>query len=264
MKLTILGSGTSQGVPTIGCQCEVCQSKDERDHRLRSSVMMDWNGVRIVVDGGPDFRCQMLRAGVRHIDAMLLTHEHKDHIGGIDDTRALNYVDYPKVHRLQLYGIEPTLRVVRKDFSYAFAEKPYLGVPLIDLHEIERGATFEVQNEEGDRSVEVVAIAGFHSPQFEVTGYRFGDLAYMTDFKSIADAEVAKLKGVKVLVVNALRWEQHHSHFTVDEALELISRVKPERAYLTHISHDIGLFDEASARLPEGVMLAYDGLEIDI
>ncbi len=262
MKLTILGSGTSQGVPTIGCKCEVCRSTDERDMRLRSSAMVEWDGLRIVIDSGPDFRQQMLRAGVRRIDALLLTHEHKDHTGGLDDTRALNFVDYPTIHRLQLYGTAPTLNAMKRDYYYAFTDNKYQGVPEIDLHYIERGATFKVANEEGTKEVEVVAIDGFHAPQFGITGYRFGDVAYMTDFKRISDREIEKLKGLKVLVVNALRWAPHHSHFSVAEALELIEKVRPERAILTHLSHDIGLFDEATAKLPEGVELAYDGLEV--
>lgn len=226
--------------------------------------MVEWDGMRVVIDAGPDFRAQMLREGVRHIDALLLTHEHKDHTGGIDDTRAFNFVDYPIVHRLQLYSHRATLETVRKDYHYAFVENKYTGVPEIDLHEVELGSTFRVCSEDGSREVEVVSIAGGHSERFEVMGFRFGDVAYLTDFKTIADGEVAKLMGLKVLVVNALRWTDHYSHFCVREAIDLINRVKPERAYLTHMSHDIGLFDEASAKLPEGVELAYDGLKIEI
>ncbi len=264
MKVTILGSGTSQGVPTIGCSCEVCRSHDPRDRRLRCSAMVEWGGMRIVIDAGPDFRYQMLREGVRRIDALLLTHEHKDHTGGLDDTRAFNFVDYPTIHRLQLYGLPQTLAAMRRDYYYAFAENKYVGVPEIDLWEVEPGSTFEVSNEERTRKVSVTAIIGFHAPQFEVTGYRFGDVAYLTDFKGIEQSEVEKLKGVNVLIVNALRWKEHYSHFCVDEALELIRRVNPERAYLTHLSHDIGLYDDAMAKLPEGVTLAYDGLQIEI
>lgn len=220
--------------------------------------------MRVVIDAGPDFRYQMLRAGVRSIDALLLTHQHKDHTGGIDDTRAFVFVDYPTIHRLQLYATAQTLAAVRKDYDYAFAANKYQGVPEIDLHEIKNGTSFEVWDEHHTRSIAVDAIAGFHAPQFEITGYRFGEMAYLTDFKRIDDEQVERLKGVKVLVVNALRWKEHHSHFTVDEAVELIKRVAPQRAYLTHLSHDIGLLDEAGRRLPEGVELAYDGLEIEI
>ncbi len=232
--------------------------------RLRSSIMVEWEGMRIVVDAGPDFRQQMLREGVSRIDALLLTHEHKDHTGGLDDTRALNFVDYPTIHRLQLYGTAKTLEAVKRDYRYVFAENKYRGVPEVDLHEFELGSRFCVRSEDGERGAEVVSIRGFHAPKFEITGYRFGDVAYLTDFKSISDEEVEKLKGLKVLVVNALRWEEHYSHFSVKQALELIERVQPERAYLTHISHDIGLYNEAMARLPEGVSLAYDGLVIEV
>ncbi len=226
--------------------------------------MVEWGDMRIVIDAGPDFRYQMLRAGVRNIDALLLTHMHKDHTGGIDDTRAFAFVDYPTIHRMQLYATAQTLRTIRKDYDYAFAVNKYRGVPEIDLHEIENGTRFEVWDERHERHVEVDAIAGFHAPQFEVTGYRFGDVAYLTDFKGIEASQVARLQGVKVLVINALRWGTHPTHFSVDEALEVIRQVAPERAYLTHMSHDIGLFDEAMSRLPDGVELAYDGLVVEV
>ncbi len=264
MRLTILGSGTSQGVPTIGCQCEVCRSKDPRDIRLRSSAMIEWQDMRIVVDAGPDFRMQMLREGVRRVDAVLLTHGHKDHTGGLDDTRALTFAEYPIIRRLQLYATAKTLETVKRHYDYAFAENKYIGAPEIDLHEIVSGTTIEVCSEDRERCVEVVTIRGTHAKGLEVTGYRFGDVAYLTDFKEIEPSERDKLRGVKVLVVNALRWEWHYSHFSVDEALELIRDVKPERAYLTHASHDIGLYDEAVSKLPDGVSFAYDGLKIEV
>ncbi len=264
MRVTILGSGTSQGVPTIGCRCKVCRSSDKRDMRLRSSAMVEWEGLRIVIDAGPDFRQQMLRAGVRNIDALLVTHEHKDHTGGIDDTRAFIFVDYPKIRRLQLYSTEAVQRAIKRDYFYAFTENKYRGVPEIDLHTILQSEPFKVSNEEGTKEVEVIPIKGFHAPEFEVTGYRFGEFAYITDFKSIDESEVEKLRGVRVLVINALRWENHYTHFSVKEALEVIAKVAPERAFLTHISHDIGLYDEAMARLPKGVALAYDEMVIEI
>ena len=238
MKLTILGSGTSQGVPVIGCRCAVCTSKDPRDNRLRTSAMLEWDDIRLVIDAGPDFRYQMLRTGVRHIDAILLTHEHKDHIGGLDDVRAFNFV--------------------RKDFDYAFSVDKYRGVPEIELREIDPAVPFCV------RDKEVIPVSGHHSPRFEVTGFRFGELAYLTDFKTIVPAEERKLYGIEVLVVNALRPQPHDSHFSLDEALALIRRVAPRRAYLTHMSHEMGLYAERSALLPEGVYLAYDGLEINV
>lgn len=258
LKVTILGSGTSQGVPTIGCRCEVCLSDDPRDSRLRSSAMIEGDDFRFVIDAGPDFRQQMLRASVRRVDAILLTHEHKDHIGGIDDVRALNFVDYPVIHRIGLYGTEQTLRGVRKDYDYAFAENKYVGVPEIDLIPIDTSKRFEI------KGIEVIPIKGHHSRRFEVTGYRIGDVAYLTDFSEIEPEEEDKLKGVKVLIVNALRFKEHHSHFNVEQALSLISRVAPQMAYLTHMSHEIGLYAKTNPALPAGVNLAYDGLEIEV
>lgn len=258
MRLTFLGTGTSQGVPTIGCRCEVCRSSDPRDSRLRTSAMVEVGERRIVIDAGPDFRYQMLRTGVRHIDAILLTHEHKDHTGGIDDVRAFNFVDFPVIHRVDIYATARTAACVRKDFDYAFAENKYRGVPEIALHEFDPNELFEV------KGLQVVPIRGQHSDRFEVTGYRIGRLAYLTDFKQIEASEIEKLQGVDVLVVNALRWRDHISHFTVEEALALINSVKPRRAFLTHMSHDIGLHALASERLPKGVELAYDTLTIEI
>lgn len=258
MRLTFLGTGTSQGVPTIGCRCEVCRSTDPRDNRLRTSAMVEIGDKRIVIDAGPDFRYQMLRTGARHLDAILLTHEHKDHTGGIDDVRAFNFVDFPIIHQVDIYATERTATCVRKDFDYAFAENKYRGVPEIELHTFDPSAPFEV------KGIEIVPIKGQHSDRFEVTGYRIGGLAYLTDFKQIDEQEIAKLEGVDTLVVNALRWREHISHFTVEEALALIDRVKPRRAFLTHMSHDIGLHALATERLPQGVQLAYDTLSIEI
>ena len=257
MELTFLGTGTSQGVPLIGCRCEVCRSTDERDKRLRTSAMVEVGDVRIIIDAGPDFRQQMLREDVRRIDAILLTHGHTDHVAGLDDVRAFNFVDYPEIHRVDIYAAPYTTQTVLKVFDYAFAQNKYRGVPEIDLHTIDVGQPFKVGE------VEIIPIAGKHS-RFDVTGYRIGALAYLTDFKEIADEEVEKLKGVETLVVNALRFEPHDSHFCVAEALALIERVAPREAYLTHMSHEIGLYDQASRRLPEGVKFAYDGLKIEV
>ena len=257
MEVVFLGTGTSQGVPVIGCRCEVCCSTDERDRRLRTSAMVEVNGMRIVIDAGPDFRQQMLRESVNHIDAILLTHGHTDHVAGLDDVRAFNFVDYPEIHRVDIFAAPYTAQTVLKVFDYAFAQNKYRGVPEIDLHTIELSQPFMVG------SVEIVPISGKHS-RFYVTGYRIGKFAYLTDFKEIADEEIAKLKGVEVLVVNALRFEPHDSHFSVTEALDLIDRVAPREAYLTHMSHEIGLYDEASSHLPKGVQFAYDGLRVKI
>lgn len=260
MRLTFLGTGTSQGVPVIGCRCTVCRSTDPRDTRLRTSVLVESDeGVRLVIDAGPDFRQQMLREGVSHIDAILLTHGHKDHTGGIDDVRAFNFVDYPPaIHPVDIYATAATACVVRKDFDYAFAVRKYPGAPEIRLHEIDPAQPFAVG------ATRIVPVTGMHSEHLAVTGYRIGGLAYLTDFKRIDPAEERKLYGAEVLVVNALRHAEHPSHFNVEEALALIARVRPQQAYLTHMSHNIGLHAEAEPKLPRGVRMAYDGLKINI
>ncbi len=258
MKITILGSGTSQGVPVIGCRCAVCSSADPRDNRLRSSAMIECGDLRVVIDAGPDFRAQMIRAGVRRVDAILLTHEHKDHIGGIDDVRALNFVDYPTIRKVEIYATERTLATVRKDYDYAFVTNKYRGVPEIGLNAINPRENFTI------KGVEITPITGEHSPLFVTTGYRVGGVAYLTDFSHIEEPEIEKLMGLDVLVINALRYAEHPSHFNVEQALSLIERVKPKRAYLTHMSHEIGLYSVANIKLPKGVSLAYDTLEIEI
>lgn len=258
MKFTFLGTGTSQGVPVIGCRCRVCTSTDPHDNRLRTAAMVETQGRRIVIDAGPDFRCQMLRTGVRHIDAILLTHEHRDHIAGLDDVRAFNFVDYPVIHRVDIYAAPRTAAYVRKAFDYAFIADKYRGAPEMELHEIDTTRPFEV------KGVTIIPIRGTHSERFEVTGYRIGPLVYMTDFKALLDGEIEKLRGADTMVVNALRYTPHYSHFNVAEALDLIARIKPRQAFLTHMSHDIGLYAEASQHLPEGVHLAYDTLTFEI
>lgn len=258
MKLTFLGTGTSQGVPVIGCNCDVCRSEDRRDRRLRTSAMVEIGDLRLVIDAGPDFRYQMLREGVTRLDAILLTHQHKDHTAGIDDVRAFNFVDYPTIRTMHIYGNEPTIERVKMEYDYAFAENKYRGVPVIELHTIDEQQTLNIGG------VDITPIIGEHSKRFRSVGYRIGDMAYITDFSHIDHTEEAKLQGVKIMVINALRWEPHDSHFSVAEAIEIINRVRPERAYLTHMSHGIGLYAEVSKRLPEGVEFAYDGLVVEI
>lgn len=259
MRLTFLGTGTSQGVPVIGCECDVCKSTDSRDKRLRTSAMVECDGVRIVIDAGPDFRGQMLREGVRHLDAILLTHQHKDHTAGIDDVRAFNFVDYPEaIHSMHIFGNEATIATITKDFDYAFAQNKYRGVPVIELHTITADSRFEV------KGIEITPIEGRHSERFKVFGYRIGKLAYLTDFDAISDTELSKLEGVECLVINALRWTTHSSHFSVGQALDIIKRVRPKRALLTHMSHEIGRHAEADALLSDGVQFAYDGLKVEI
>lgn len=258
MKLTFLGTGTSQGVPVIGCRCKVCQSADRRDQRLRTSAMIECEDCRIIIDAGPDFRQQMLRTGVREIDAILLTHEHKDHTGGLDDVRAFNFVDFPTIKVVDIFANAQTAIAIKKDYDYAFAENKYIGAPEMRLHEIDTTKPFEVKGHE------IIPINGRHSERFFVTGYRIGALAYMTDFKELLDGEKEKLQGIDTLIINALRFRSHHSHFNVEEAVALINRIKPRVAYLTHMSHDIGLHAETASKLPEGVFLGYDGLSIEI
>lgn len=258
MKITFLGTGTSQGVPVIGCKCEVCKSTDSKDKRLRTSAMVEVEDKRFIIDAGPDFRYQMLRAGISKIDALLLTHEHKDHTGGIDDVRAFNFVDYPIIHTIHIYSNSTTIEAIRRDFHYAFATDKYRGVPEIRTHIITEQESFFVEG------IEITPIVGQHSERFRSVGYRIGDLAYLTDMNYIAPEELAKLRGVEVLVINALRWETHSSHFSVEEAIKIIDSVAPKRAYLTHMSHRIGLHSELEHRLPKGVMAAYDGLEVEI
>ena len=259
MKLTFLGTGTSQGVPVIGCRCEVCQSEDWHDKRLRTSAMVECEDYRIVIDAGPDFRQQMLRTGVRHIDAILLTHEHKDHTGGLDDVRAFNFVDYPTtIHVVDIYATHRTAECVKKDFDYAFAQNKYRGVPEMRLHEIDPSESFEVKGQK------IIPIRGKHSERFDITGYRIGNMAYMTDFKQLCNGEIENLKGVDTLIINALRFASHYSHFNVEEAMAIIEQVAPRQAYLTHMSHEIGLYAKTNPALPKGVALAYDGLTIEI
>lgn len=251
VRLTFLGTGTSQGVPMIACGCEVCRSGDSHDKRLRSSVMVESRGVRVIIDAGPDFRYQMLREHVRSIDAILLTHEHKDHTGGIDDVRAFNYFQDKPV---DIYATERVQRAVRKDFDYAFAEEKYPGVPEIRLHTID-SEPFTV----GD--LEITPVCGKHF-MLPVTGFRIGRIAYLTDFNHIEDSQLEKLRGLDYLVINALRHEKHISHFTVREAVEVSRKVAPRHTLLTHASHQIGLYRDICGTLPEGVGLAYDGLVI--
>lgn len=220
--------------------------------------MVEIGDLRLVIDAGPDFRYQMLREGVTRLDAILLTHQHKDHTAGIDDVRAFNFVDYPTIRTMHIYGNEPTIERVKMEYDYAFAENKYRGVPVIELHTIDEQQTLNIGG------VGITPIIGEHSKRFRSVGYRIGDMAYITDFSHIDPAEEAKLQGVKIMVINALRWEPHDSHFSVAEAIEIINRIRPERAYLTHMSHGIGLYAEASKQLPEGVEFAYDGLVVEI
>lgn len=249
--VTFLGTGTSQGVPIIGCSCEVCKSVDVRDQRLRSSVVVETQGVRMIIDTSMDFRQQMLREGITAIDAVLYTHQHRDHTGGMDDLRAYNYLMGKEI---DIFCTTSVAQELEMTFGYAFDKNPYPGVPRLILHEIDRDV-FHV------KSVAVTPIKGRHFV-IDVTGFRIGNMAYLTDFDMIYEDQYKKLNELDVLIINALRRVKHKSHFCLDEALEVIERVKPKRAYLTHMSHQIGRFEKLERELPKGVFAAYDGLEI--
>ena len=258
MELTFLGTGTSTGVPQLRCGCEVCRSTDPRDRRLRTSALVETGGKRILIDCGPDFREQMLRHGVRSVDdrldALLLTHQHYDHVGGIDGLRPYCYGIEPG---FPIYCQGDVVRDLRARLPYCFSEHPYPGVPRIDLHEIKAGIPFQAAG------VEVLPV-GVNHYLLDILGFRIGALGYVTDAKKIPDATVEALKGVDTLVINALRHTEHLSHLSLEEALEMVRRIGPRVAYLTHISHQLGLHAEVEPALPEGVRLAYDGLKIKI
>ncbi|MDR0414712.1 MAG: MBL fold metallo-hydrolase [Prevotellaceae bacterium] len=254
MTLTFLGTGTSQGVPMIGCGCRVCRSADPRDSRLRTSALVEANGAALVIDAGPDFRAQMLRERVERVDAVLLTHEHTDHIGGLDDVRAFNYfMGCP----MPVYAEERVLHALQGMFAYAFDKNKYPGAPEIERITIRAGQPFDV------RGVRVTPIRAMHA-QLPVLGFRVGGIAYVTDANFVSDESKLLLHGCSVLVVNALRREPHLSHFTLDEALRLIEEVKPRHACLTHASHQLGLYAEVQPTLPPNVTLAYDGLKVAV
>lgn len=253
MKVTFLGTGTSQGIPVIGSNHPVCLSKNPKDKRLRVSILIEWDDKAFVIDCGPDFRYQMLRVNCNRIDGIIFTHEHADHTAGLDDIRPF----YFRQGDIPFYAHQRVLGELTKRFNYIFTTKDkYPGVPSVIQHEVKNEPFFI-------DTMEVIPINGYHH-KLQVFGYRFEDFAYLTDMKTVADEEVDKLKGVKVLVVNALREQQHISHFNLEEALQFIKRVAPETAYLTHISHYLGFHDEVECNLPENVFLAYDNLIVEL
>jgi phosphoribosyl 1,2-cyclic phosphate phosphodiesterase len=253
MKVTFLGTGTSQGVPIIGCSCEVCRSMDYRDKRLRSSVHIQVSGKSFVIDTGPDFRQQMLREQINKLDAVLYTHGHKDHIAGLDDVRAYNYL-----HNMDMpiYGNEAVLKQLQVEFHYAFGELRYPGTPQIQLNEI-REEEFEAC---GVRFIPL-PVKHFKLP---VLGFRVNDFCYITDANQIPDSTYEKMRGTKVLVLNALQREKHISHFNLAEALEVAAKVGADQTYLIHVSHKLGRHKQIEKELPNSVALAYDGLTITI
>lgn len=250
-RLTFLGTGTSQGVPMIGCGCEVCKSQDPRDKRLRASVLVEHEGLRVLVDAGPDFRYQMLRAGVSSLDAILLTHNHKDHTGGLDDIRAFNYHEK---RATQIYCEKYVEESLRKEYSYAFEEIKYPGAPEWDVHIID-------ENPFTIKGVEITPIRGRHF-KLPVLGYRFGNIAYCTDMNHIPEEEYSKLQGLDHFIINCVRRGRHISHYSLEQAIEVAEKVGAKHSWLTHLSHQLPCHEELTKELPEGILPAFDGLVI--
>ena len=299
-RLTFLGTGTSQGVPIIGCGCKICTSPDSRDKRFRASALVDYAGLRILVDAGPDFRSQMLRAGVSHLDAILLTHNHRDHTGGLDDVRSLNYID---ARAVEIYCEEKVLHDLEAQFPYAFADPKYPGSPVLNVHLID-SSPFTVPPDSGkelvwthdvgygyrqeDGSVEpcktlidkasdggegarVIPVRGYHD-RMPVLGFRFGDIAYITDMSSIPEEDFEKLRGLRHLTLNTVGYRKHHSHFSLDEVLGLADRIGATHTWLTHLSHTFPRHAEfcedlrklcAERGIRSDVQPAWDGLVIE-
>lgn len=251
LKITFLGTGTSSGVPMIACPCEVCHSTDEKDKRYRSSILVQSKTTTIVIDTTPDFRTQMLRENVTHLDAVLITHHHKDHIAGLDDVKAFCYFQNGF---MPVYSTLPSQEAIKREFSYAFAEKKYPGVPEIKLETIDSDE-FVI----GD--IPIIPIKVWHH-KMPVLGFRFGDFTYITDANKIDEEENDKIRGSKFLVLNALRFKKHVSHFTVNEAIELADELKVGKCFFTHISHQLGKYSDINPILPSNCELAFDGLEV--
>jgi phosphoribosyl 1,2-cyclic phosphate phosphodiesterase len=253
LVVTFLGTGTSQGVPVIACGCAVCTSRDPRDNRLRTSVLVEEEDTIVSIDAGPDFRQQLLREKITRLDAVVLTHEHKDHIAGLDEVRAFNY--FNKM-RMPVFATERVQEALKREFAYVFAEEKYPGIPEIDLYGI-TDRPFSVKN------LTFIPIDVLHY-RMAVKAFRIKDFTYITDANFISEEEKEKIKGSKVIVINALRREHHISHYTLSQAIELAEELKPEKAYFTHISHQLGLHEEVMKELPPFIELAYDGLKIHI
>jgi phosphoribosyl 1,2-cyclic phosphate phosphodiesterase len=253
LTITFLGTGTSQGVPVIGCSCEVCKSLDYRDKRFRSSVHININNQSFVIDTGPDFRQQMLRENISRLDAILFTHAHRDHTAGLDDVRAYNFLQNMD---MPVYGTQATLDQLRNDFAYIFEEHHYPGLPRLDLRAI-------TENPFNINGVKITPLPVKHL-RLSVMGFRMGDFSYVTDANFISEATYKKLEGTKILVLNALQQDPHISHFTLQQAIEVAQKVKAEKTYFTHLSHKMGLHATVSKELPENISIAVDGLQLTI
>lgn len=254
MKITFLGTGTSQGVPVIACQCDVCRSTDPKDKRLRSSVLIQEGNTHVVIDTGPDFRQQMLREDVNTLHAILFTHEHKDHVAGLDDVRSYNYLqDSP----MDIYAEERVHRALEREFAYVFAAYKYPGIPELNLHKIQPNEQFHVNE------IAILPIRVMHY-RLPILGFKIKDFVYITDANFIEDDVLNQIKGAKVMVINALREKKHISHYNLKGAMEVIQQVNPENAYFTHISHKFFKHTEIENLLPENVHVAYDGLVINM
>jgi phosphoribosyl 1,2-cyclic phosphate phosphodiesterase len=253
LKVTFLGTGTSQGVPVILCPCKVCQSTDSRDKRLRASVEVEVDNQTFIIDTGPDFRQQMLLYKVKNVDAILFTHEHKDHIAGLDDIRAFNYV---QKRPMEIYAEERVQEALKREYAYVFAEFKYPGIPEMNMHLIENKA-FNINE------TSIIPIRAMHY-MLPILGFRIGDFTYITDANFIDNAEIEKIKGSKIVVINTLRKKKHISHFNLEEALEFLDRVKPKQGFLTHVSHLLGLHADVEKELPDYVRIAYDGMVVEI
>jgi phosphoribosyl 1,2-cyclic phosphate phosphodiesterase len=251
IEAVFLGTGTSQGIPVIACSCIVCRSEDNKDKRLRSSLVLKINGKNLVIDAGPDFRQQMLREKLNSLRAILLTHEHVDHVFGLDDIRSFNWV---QKHPTDIYAEIRVQSAIQRVFDYVFADYKYPGIPKMKLHEIEN-KPFKIDE------FDVVPIRCYHH-KLPVYGFRVGDFTYITDTNFIPPEEFEKIKGTRILIINALRKEKHISHFNLEEALEVIDKIKPEKAFLTHLSHDFGKHIDIQKELPDNVFVGYDGLSL--
>jgi phosphoribosyl 1,2-cyclic phosphate phosphodiesterase len=251
IHITFLGTGTSQGIPVISCKCDVCKSSDSRNMRLRSSLFFNINSVKFVIDIGPDFRQQMLINHIEDVDAILLTHEHKDHLAGLDDVRPFNYL---KRKAIDVFAENRVIDAIHREFSYIFSKEKYPGIPVLNIHEISN-QNFEYNG------IEIIPIRVMHW-KLPILGFRIQNFAYITDASLIEFDEIQKLQNLDVLVINALQIEKHYSHYNLEEALQVVQKIKPKRAYFTHISHHLGLYEKVQSQLPECVFLGYDGLQL--